>query len=347
MPWRKCRIRVPRMELVWGLMLLLATHVAAEDVVVVRAKEGRGTSRSVGEIVDWNGRQLTVRRVGNREESIEAGRVVDVQTAVTAAEKSANEEFTQQHYDAALKGFQAAYSEEKRAWVRRRILARSVWCLRNTDRMEQAIDLFLRLDREDPTSQYFDAAPLTWFTVPLSSALERKASALVAAQQTPLAKLIGASWLLPTSQRPTSLAVLQNLITADDPRVASWADAQLWRSQVVTVTADTASRWRDRLLRMPTEIQFGPAFVLGQAYSRLKQTEEASLLFLRAPILQPLDRQLAAQGLIAAARELEAMDRGADAARLYREILTEHATSAAAPIARERLAKIDQRRESP
>jgi hypothetical protein len=81
---------------------------------------------------------------------------------------------------------------------------------------------------------------------------------------------------------------------------------------------------------------------LGLACSRLDQHEEAALLFLRAPILQPLDRVLASQALLAAGRELETMGQIDAAANVYREIVLEHEKSLAAPTAQQRLTALNK-----
>ena len=329
------------------LLLLFATLVcypafAAEDIVIAKPKQGRGTIRITGEVTDYTGQQLTIRRVGNREEIIESPRIIDVQTSLTLAHRTADEQLAQEKFAEALASYQAALTEERRPWVRRRILADSISCLRATDRIESAMDVFLQLYRDDPTTDYFDRMPISWLADSPSPGVIRKAQALISDKDSPVARLMGASWQLPTSQRSLAISALQGLLAAEDARVAFWSEAQLWRVQLVSADAETVARWQTRWSKMPVEIQVGPAFVLGQAYSRLGRSDEAALLFLRAPILKATDGELAAQALLAAAKEFETMKRIDQAADLYREILDKYAKSSAASIAQQQLAALKQ-----
>jgi tetratricopeptide (TPR) repeat protein len=314
--------------------------LSAEDRVLVKAKSGRETTTSRGEIVDYTGVSLVLRRPGGREEVIEADRVLQVDTPLTAAHRTGDEQFASRQFEEALSSYRTAVGDEKRTWVQRQLLAQIVWCLRAVGRTESAIDVFLQILRSDPATHYYSAIPVSWFTEPPSLALEQKAKGLLADRSLPDERLIAASWLLPTAQRNSAIATLQGLLNADDSRVAFLAEAQLWRTQVATASPEVIARWRERWTRIPDGLQPGPAFVLGQAYSRRNQPEESALLFLRAPILQPRDRGLASQALLAAGRELETMKQVTEAATIYREILAEHGTSAAAPAAQHRLSQL-------
>lgn len=333
-----------RAWIAWLLVCLVSesgdTWLAAEDSVLVKSKSGRETTTSRGEIVDYTGVSLVLRRTGGREEVLEADRVLRVDTPLTAAHRTGDEQFASRQIEAALASYRTAVSEEKRAWVQRQLLAQIVWCLRAAGRTEDAIDIFQQLLRSDPSTQYYSAIPVSWITEPPSPALEQKAKILLADSSLPDGRLIAASWLLPTAHRNSAIATLQGLLNTDERRVAFLAEAQLWRTQVATTSPEAIARWRERWMRMPDGLQPGPAFVLGQAYSRMNQPEESALFFLRAPILQPLDRSLASQALLAAGRELETMKQLSEAATIYREILAEHGTSAAAHAAQQRLSQL-------
>lgn len=314
----------------------------AEDVVVLQSKSGRGKIRSVGEILDFTGRQLVLRHSSGREESIETSRVLDVQSTWTKSHQAADQHFAQAQFTEAFRAYRQALSEEQREWVRRRILARCVWCLQYLDQTEQAIDAFITLYNGDRTTQYFEAIPLAWLTRAPAPAVERRCALLLGDRSSEAGQLIGASWLLPTSQRAKATAVLKELSNSSDARIAYLADAQLWRTQTATATAEEVTRWQARIDRMPAELQAGPTFILAQTLARLKRPQEAALALMRIPILHPLQRELASHSLLAAGQQLEATQDLESAHRLYQEVLEQHPKSTAAAEAQRRIAELEK-----
>jgi tetratricopeptide (TPR) repeat protein len=272
-----------------------------------------------GEIVDFTGRQLMLKRPGGREELIEPARVVDVQSEWTAPHQTANELFASRKYAAALDAYREALAVEQRGWVRRRILAQAVWCLQYLDQTAPAIDLFLELVRQDPASLHFDAIPLAWLTRLPDAGLQRRAQQLLETQDSQVAILIGASWLLPAAQRTRSLEALRGLLAAEDPRVALLAEAQLWRAQTAVAKPDDIDRWQERIRRMPHEVRAGPTFLVAQTLARLDRPADAAIAFLQVPILFPRRRELASQSLLEAAGQLEKIGDRDAAGRLRRE----------------------------
>jgi hypothetical protein len=302
-----------------GIALGVGPLVRADDVVTLRTLDGRGTVQSRGEVVDYTGRELTLRRLGGRDERIEASRIVDVQSPWTAPHKAADELFRSRKYAAALAAYREAAGLDQRGWVRRRIAAQTAWCLCYLDQTDAAIDLFLELVRQDPLTLHFDAIPLSWQTRVPDARVQRRASELLDARNSHVAILIGASWLLPTAHRAKSMDALRGLLASDDPRIAHLAAAQLWRTRMAAATAEDVARWQEQIRRMPSAIRAGPTFVVAQALDRLDRPTDAALAFLQLPILFPLQRELAGQSLLDAARQLEKLGDRDGAERLRRE----------------------------
>jgi tetratricopeptide (TPR) repeat protein len=317
------------MTCAWPAVLLLVHSIAADDVVILETGGRPGAARATGEIVEYTGQRLVLRHPGGREEVIESSRVVDVQTTWTKQHQLADSLFAAARFDEALTAYRQALADEPRGWAQRRILARTIWCLRYEDRVEPAIDLYLSLYRQDPSALYFDAIPLPWLTRAAPADVERRSRELLESSGSPVGTLIGASWLLPT-YRTRSHDALRGLLSAEDPRVAFLAEAQLWRSQSAAATPGDVARWQDRLERMPREIQAGPTCLVAQVLARLSRTDEAALAFLRVPILHPLHRDLASHSLLEAARQLEKMNDPEGAARLYREVVDAYPRTVAA-----------------
>ena len=134
--------------------------------------------------------------------------------------------------------------------------------------------------------------------------------------------------------------MLGRLATAKDARVAILAESQGWRTEVVTADVAKLDVWRERVLRLPANLQVGPQFIIGQGLLRNRKYEAAALAFLRAPILNPDDTEIASDGLLAAGQALEGLQRIDQAIRIYQEIITDYQTSIAADEATQRLERL-------
>ena len=325
----------------WVLVLatLLGSMPVLAETVVVADSEGRGTTRMVGQVVEYTGAQLSLRMASGRVEMIDSTRVISISETGNANYEQARQAVEARRWEEALEQLQQALSTEKRAWVQREIVAASVCCYRNLQQLERANNGFLALCRSDPKTQHFDAIPLSW-----SSAGSNPEWLAQARQQlsdpTPIARLIAASWLLTTNERAAATTVLQMLLGEQDPRVVFLAEAQLWRTRTLAPQAADVARWKERIAAMPASLRGGPYLVLGQALARMGQSQEAIVAWMRIPILYPQQRQLAAEALFAAAGELAKLE-DLDAARgLYRELTREHADSPLAAQAERRLQEL-------
>ncbi len=326
----------------WALcnVLLCAGLLFAEDVVVVKADSDRASRQVTGMVMDYTGEQLTLRHASGREERIPAASVVEIQGAWSASHREANELFAAGDYEPAAEKYRLALREEERRWAQRRVLAQLTWCYRNLGRIENAVKAFVPLYRDDSQTPYLAAIPLTWNTSQSPLEVERQAGAWLQDTSSPVARLVGASWLLSSARRTESLQVLRGFVQDPDPRLVFLAEAQLWRTQIATSTEKDVKRWQQRVAQMPTLIRGGPYFMLGLGQSRHQQHESAALSFLRTTILYPDQRDLLPHALLAAARELETIQQSQEATSLYREILTNHPTSQVVDDAESRLREL-------
>jgi tetratricopeptide (TPR) repeat protein len=109
--------------------------------------------------------------------------------------------------------------------------------------------------------------------------------------------------------------------------LALLAQAQFWRTEVVTVDAAGLKRWITlvRRAQLPGTAVAGPWYVIGRAYVQQKRYDEAALALMRIPILYPGEDHLASEALLLAARSLHRGGHPLEARQLVREILTDHA----------------------
>ncbi|MCA9155620.1 MAG: hypothetical protein KDA38_12565 [Planctomycetales bacterium] len=323
------------------LTLLFSGFAMAEDVAIVRSPTGDATVRLTGEILEFRGDGLVMRRLG-REDRIAADRVVEIQGDWSEPHRAADRLRASSDFAAASERYSAALRTESRGWVQRRLLADLAVCYANTGQVALAADAVLRLTADDAATPYLYAMPLNWQTTQPDAALAAQARNWLRDGGSESARLLGASWLLATQDRAAALAALNTLTASDDARVALLAEAQVWRTQLVQITAEQAASWREQLDRLPEDLRAGPTFVVGQAFARLEQSETAALLLMRVPILHADQADLAAACLTLAARQLENLGQSKDAARLYREVIAKHAGGRHAQEAEARLRTLSQ-----
>jgi len=323
MPWPAPGGQLIASTLMLLLLAVLASPAAAQDTVVLQVPGQEGTTRVGGRVVEYTGRQLELEIGGSHRRTVPAEQVLRVETHHTAEQTEADALFDERRFAEALARYKQALDREPRTWVRRRIVAQVVWCHRALGQVEQAGETFLVLLSSDPHTLDFDAIPLAWMPGQPSVSLEQAARRWLAREE-PAAGLMGASHLLAGSRRLEAQRRLRELSTSSDRRVAMLATAQLWRTAVATVDADAVQRWARLVEQLPDALAVGPYYVLGQAYARLGQWEPAALAMLRAPLVDPRDRPLAARALVDAGRALEQLGRNREAAGLYQEVLRDY-----------------------
>lgn len=324
------------------LVGLLACHLAAADTVIYHTDKDNASRASLtGTISDFAGGRLTIRNDAGTTQVIPAERIVVIHSQWTAAEAAGDRCSQDGELAAAVSQYQQALQEEKRVWVQRQIVAKLVGVYGQLEQFELAGEAFLRLLQNDPQTSHAAVIPLSWTTFSPSPTFQQRASAWLADKDNSLASLLGASWLLSTSQRAAALAALQRLQSAPDSRVAMLAHTQLWRTRIPMTTPEEIEAWERWLERMPADLRGGPCYVIGQAWSAKGRAERSAWAFLRVPILYPADRRLVALALLSAGRELEKIGQRAEAVSLYRELVRDHATAPAVAEARGRLEELD------
>lgn len=274
--------------------------VLAAPKDAVSGKDGRSGTRVDGVILNIADGQVKMRLRGDREESFPLARVMEYHTTWPAAFADA-----QRHYDAgefaeALESFRRAAAGDSRAWVKRRMLAGAVACYREMDQPVRAVEGFLSLVQSDSQTPDFAVIPLAWTSHAGSTDLENRARQWLANAESPVARLLGSSWLLAVGQPGPAVATLERLTTERDTRVALLAETQLWRTRLPTLSANDATKWETMLLRLPESLRAGPYYTLGQAWARLDDADRAALAYLRVPVLYPEHRSLSAQAQTAA-----------------------------------------------
>lgn len=330
--------------ILYALLLVLAgvLDAAAEDrVYLQRTAESRGPEVLVGTVNDYTGETLNITNLSGRQIEIPAAKVAKVESDWPQPMLQGRALVAEKKFSEAEIAFQEAYRGETRQWVKRILIAEMARCRRNLGRNDAAGDAFLALIAADPYTPYLDAMPLAWKTGEPDINLHRAAIAWLGQTDSPYAQLMGASFLLSAAERSQAITALQRLQTSAPPELALLAAMQLWRTQPPTAqTAQQLLQRRQEIDRLPLSVQSGPRLLLGDALARDQQSEQAVIEYLRIPILDNIDRPLAAEALLRAGKQLELLGRLVQAKRLYREIITDY--PAADAIGREAATRMEQ-----
>jgi len=335
--------------IILSAVALLAADVStvlSEDIVtIVSGRPGKETTRRLfGEITDIRGGKVHLLRNG-RTETIDEAKVIRFETQYLPPHIEGKRQFKAANYQGALTLLREAASAEDRNWVRRDILAQIVACRYNLGQADVACETFRIIYGADNSTRHLHAAPLAWRSERATPALHAKASQWLKEDDNGAAQLMAASWLLSGPNRQAAIEKLNALTDNDDTRIAKLAQAQLWRTKLVTARETDAAVWQASIDRLPENLRGGPYYLLGQLYSRLKKPERASLAFLRTPVLFPHQRPLCEQSLLAAARELETMNRLEEARLVYREFISTFPGSLFEEEVKERYQNLEEKRK--
>jgi hypothetical protein len=334
-----------RSRLVTAAFPFMLMGAAGADVVRIAPEEGDGPPFGLeGQIVDYTGSEIVIRPARGAERRYPALRVAEIQTAWPAGYEEGRQALQRKDYAAAGQHFMAANQAEVRPWARRIILGDLAQALLGQGRVEQAGEIVLAILSSDRTSPHLDLLPLAWTSE--TRVPQAKAEAWLARANDPPANLLGASCLMSTARQAEAVAVLGRLTADADVRIASLAEAQLWRTRLASADAADVRRWQGAIEKMPVSLRAGPYFMVGQEYRRLGRTDEAVLSLLRVPIHASQHAELAARSLLDAAELLGAAGQRREAVRLAREVVTDYSATASAKPAEAFLQELHDAKES-
>jgi hypothetical protein len=323
---------------------LIAQRGASDDVVVARsASDAAVPVRRTGEIVDYTGTQLTLRTSLGRDEMIPASRIIEVQTAWSPAHEQARAARRAGKLAEAVDKYDEARRQDARPFAQRQIAAELAGALLELGKVGAAGEEFLKIAAQDPQTIHFDVIPVAWQAATLDADSERQAVGWLADARSPVARLLGASWLVGSSRKAEVDAALAELAASKDKHIAPLAQIQRWRTRLATASTGDLEGWSRELAAMPAPVQAAGWYVLGDGYARHDEPERAAIAYLKPPLVFRDQPALAADGLLAAARQLEKLGQTAEAAGLYKEIVRDFGHLAAADEAREALVQSSTR----
>jgi tetratricopeptide (TPR) repeat protein len=302
-----------------------------QDTVIVQGGDDKPAIRRTGTIVEYNGDGIVLQLASGRQEQIGLDQVVATETQKNKDHVAADRFFAEGKYRDALTAYRAAVEAEDRAWMRREVLARMVVCYQRVNRFAEAGQAFSMIVRSDPKTIHFSVIPLCWTPRQPPYDLQQQAKSWLEEDQ-PAMALLGASWLLNSADRAAAEDRLRILATGNDANVAMLAEAQRWRTRIVTATLDDTVAWQRRIEQFPEMLRAGPYLTVGRALARLKQHQQAALIAMRIPILHAVQYDLAAEGLMLAGEQLQLAGNQEESRSVLNELVrdySEHELAAA------------------
>ena len=89
--------------------------------------------------------------------------------------------------------------------------------------------------------------------------------------------------------------------------IGQLAEAQLWRTRLVTADRDEVRQWQAALRRMSASSKRVRRFVVAQALARQGEIDAAVLAYLQVAWMQDVDRELASESLVGRGTALAAV----------------------------------------
>lgn len=283
----------------------------------------------IGQIEDVTGEVLLIKRMGQTvADRYAASTIQSVQTWRSPLHEQGLKEFEAGDNAKAELSLQKALHEESRDWMQREILAQLIRCeIRRAD-WGEAGTMFLKITRDDPTTQFWNVAPLQW--APLSMGDSQKALARNWIKDTdPAHRFLAASWLLldPVFGE-IAQKQLDELARGSNRIIAPLARAQQWRLRLGQELSEIEiQKWQRDVRRLPRGFRAGPNYLVARALVQRHEQRAAVAELLWLSTVYTDHEELTPRALVEAASILEKSGQPEDALALYNQVIEDYAWS--------------------
>ncbi|MDO4551561.1 MAG: hypothetical protein Q4C96_09975 [Planctomycetia bacterium] len=246
---------------------------------------------------------------------------VDYQRSIP--QRNAEEMYIQKNYKTAVMLFKEAREQERRPLVRAWLTEKIIRCYRNLEQPAEAVMEFLKLQESQPemTDEMFSCIPLLWEPNIRDTVTAGKVANIYREQRTGITQLLYGSYMLSSAERQKAIQVLKAVSRGKDIRLATLAEAQLWRVTEPGELSEKITEWTKVLERIPVCMRGGPTFIMGRAWLQMDNKDMAVLEFLKVGTVYHQVDPFSADSFINAARILEREGQKEEARTVYRDIL--------------------------
>lgn len=294
----------------------IGSYANGQDVIYLKKSSGDGETKRKGEIVGWVGDTISIKgKTGVKDFGTD--RLIRFETAWHPGYEEGKALQAVWRYDEAIKGYASALEDEPRAWMQNIVHARLVECFLAKEDFGNAASQFRKLIDDDPQSRFRHLAPLVW-TSSRPNTQQLKQAELWLDSSEPMLAMLGASWLLGSSEKATQR--MRRLSHGFDPLETALAKAQLWRSEKVAPNEKRMAIRIDQTRKMPEKVRCGAWYLIAEAQTKLGKEDDAIVNFMRIAINDPEQGVLAVASLYQAAELLKRTNRGQQSQALRNEL---------------------------
>ena len=241
-----------------------------------------------GHLIQFDHRGLRIEPLGGKPESAFAATRVMWVELLDPNESSQQllESYVEGRYGESLKALPPALKARPPVWRQQQLtmIASCAGCWSGQEKI--SLNLISQLDRRPLPPVVLGWAPIAWKGYPFDPSRRRvpAASWVTAAKESlddksPLARLVAASWLLSSPERPVAIKQIKELITKKDrPSVAALAYCLLWSTATPPQVKSNQTKWMRQLEQLPLPLQMGPMMVLERKLQATGESELAGFL---------------------------------------------------------------------
>jgi hypothetical protein len=173
------------------------------------------------------------------------------------------------------------------SWQQRFLVAKMVEAFWQSNQKVIAGKLFLSLLKDSSPPLVYASAPLIWQPTKVDSAMTEVALNWVNESESFDSQLLGASWLLGTSDSSGAIEALQRVSRQPNLLLARLATAQLWRVATPKEVASKFLEWRSVRDLLPVGLQVGPTLTIAEKLERASLQAEALDEYIRIIAVEP------------------------------------------------------------
>jgi hypothetical protein len=268
----------------------LATIVFAASASTRASWSQSDSETIVGRIVDFNASniiyQLPPDQALKTRNSSDVSKVAFEWLSKDAV--GAHEAFESGNYSEVIRlGKLAIASGLLPSWQQRLLVARMVESFWQLNQKVIAGKLFLSLLKDSSPPLAYASAPLIWQPTKVDSAMTEAALGWVKESESIDSQLLGASWLLGTSESSDASEALQRILRQPNLMLTRLAAAQQWRVATPKEVASRFQEWRAVRDLLPVAFQSGPTFTIAEKLERASLPSEALDEYIRIIALEP------------------------------------------------------------
>jgi hypothetical protein len=249
-----------------------------------------GSETIVGRIVDFNAANIIYQLPP--DETLKTRNANDV-TKITFEWLSedaseANKAFESGSFaDVIRRGKLAIAGGQLPSWQQRFLVTKMVEAFWQSNQKVIAGRLFLSLLKDTSPPLVYAWAPLIWQPTKVDSAMTEVALVWIKESESFDSQLLGASWLLETSDSSGAIEALQRVTRLPNLQLARLATAQLWRVATPKEVASKFQEWRSVRDLLPVALQLGPTLTIAEKLERASLQTEALDEYIRIIAVEP------------------------------------------------------------